>query len=136
MTVRCPICEQLNGVDLLRLADGPKCASCHRPLLPDRPIKATEADFDQTIETAAAPVLVDFYADWCAPCRAMAPIIDEIARDKMGEVLMLKVDTDRNQALTVRLGIRGIPTVIAFQGGAETGRQVGLAQRAQLEGLL
>ena len=134
--VRCPFCEQMNRVDLLRLANGPKCGGCHRPLLLDRPIKSTEADFDRTIESASVPVLVDFHADWCGPCRAMAPIIDDIARERMGEVLVLKVDTDQNPALTMRLGIRGIPTVIAFKGGAEQGRHVGLAHRAQLDALL
>jgi thioredoxin 2 len=136
VTVRCPFCEQLNRVDLLRLADGPRCASCKRPLLLDRPVKATEADFDQTIGTASVPVLVDFYADWCGPCRMMAPIIDDLARERMGEVLVLKVDTDRNPDLTMRFGIRGIPTVISFKDGKEHARHIGLARRADLDALL
>lgn len=136
VTIRCPLCEQLNRVDLSRLSDGPRCAGCKRPLLMDRPIKATEADFDQTIASASVPVLVDFYADWCPPCRAMAPTFDELARDRMGEVLVLKVDTDRNQELTMRFGIRGIPTVISFKDGKEHARHVGLAQRTQLDALL
>jgi thioredoxin 2 len=136
VTVRCPFCEQLNRVDLARVADGPKCGGCGRPLHLDRPVKATEADFDQTISTASVPVLVDFYADWCTPCRMMAPALDDLARDRLGEVLVLKVDTDRDQALAMRFGIRGIPTLVSFQDGREWNRHVGMAQRAELEGLV
>lgn len=136
VTVRCPFCEQLNRVDLARLADGPKCGGCGRPLHLDRPLEATEADFDQTIGSASVPVLVDFHAHWCGPCQVMAPTLDQLAHDRVGEVLVLKVDTDRNQDLTMRLGIRGIPTLIAYRDGKETGRHVGLAQRVTLEALV
>jgi thioredoxin 2 len=133
--VRCPFCARLNRVDLARLADGPKCADCARPLRLDRPIAATEAEFDEVIRGAAVPVLVDFYADWCGPCRMTAPILDEIAHARSGEVLVLKVDTDRNPALIERFGIRSIPTIIAFRGGTELNRVVGVVPRQQLETL-
>jgi thioredoxin 2 len=136
VTVRCPFCEQLNKVDLARLDAGPKCGGCGRPLLLDRPVKATAADFDRTIESASVPVMVDFYADWCQPCRQMAPLLDQFAADRQGEVLVLKVDTDRDGAVSERFGVRGIPTLIAFRNGAETGRLVGLASRAQLDQLV
>ncbi len=136
VTVRCPFCEQLNKVDLTRLDAGPKCGGCGRPLLLDRPIKATAADFDRTIETASVPVVVDFYADWCGPCRQMAPVLDQFAGDRQGEVLVLKVDTDRDGSVSERFGIRGIPTLIAFRNGVEIGRLVGLASRGQLDQLV
>jgi len=136
VTVRCPFCSQLNRVDLARLADGPKCGGCARPLLLDRPVKATGEEFDQTIATAAVPVLVDFYADWCGPCRMMAPAIDQLAADRSGQILVLKVDTDRDPELSSRFGIRGIPTLIAFSGGKEIGRHVGMAGRVELERLV
>jgi thioredoxin 2 len=135
VTVRCPFCEQLNRVDLAKLDRGPKCSGCGRPLHFDRPVKATGADFDKTIATAGVPVLVDFYADWCGPCRMMAPTLDAFAADQEGRVLVLKVDTDRDPALSERFGIRGIPTLIAFAGGKETGRHVGAATRPDLERL-
>jgi thioredoxin 2 len=136
VTVRCPFCERLNRVDLARVAAGPKCGPCGRPLLLDRPVKTTEADFDETIRSASVPVLVDCYADWCGPCRMMAPALDELARERTGHLLVLKLDTDRNQALSMRLGIRGIPTLIVYRGGGEVGRHVGIAQLAQLRTLV
>jgi thioredoxin 2 len=136
VTVRCPFCEQLNRVDLAKLSLGPKCGGCGRPLLLDRPVKATTADFDQTIADSSVPILVDFYADWCGPCRMMAPTLDQFASDRTGEVLVLKVDTDRDPGLSDRFGIRGIPTLIAFDRGKEIGRHVGMASRPQLERLV
>ncbi len=136
VTVRCPFCEQLNQVDLARLGAGPKCGGCARPLLLDRPVKATAADFDRTIQSASVPVVVDFYADWCGPCRKMAPVLDQFAADRQGEVLVLKVDTDRDGSVSERFGVRGIPTLIAFRGGVERGRLVGLVTRSELDQLV
>jgi thioredoxin 2 len=92
--------------------------------------------FDAVLNGSDAPVLVDFYADWCGPCRIVAPAVEALARLRAGSVVVLKVDTDRSPALSERLGIRGIPTLIAFRNGRETGRHVGVAQRAQLEALV
>src|SRR3989442_15180949 len=92
-TVPCPFCEQLNRVDLARLTDGPKCGGCGRPPHLDRPLKATEADFDRTIQSPAVAGLVGFYAHWCGPCRMMGPTPDEVAHDPPGAALVLKVDS-------------------------------------------
>lgn len=135
VTVRCPLCRTLNRVDLNRLAQGPKCADCGRPLLLDRPVRVTGEDFDQTVLGASVPVLVDFYADWCGPCKVMAPILDEFAAARQGEVLVAKLDTDQNPELAQRFGIRGIPTLIAFRNGAESARHVGVADAATLASL-
>jgi len=135
-TVPCPFCAQLNRVDLEKLASGPRCGSCHRPLLLDRPVKVNGEQLGAVLGGTDVPVLVDFYADWCAPCKMIAPIVDELAQARAGSALFLKLDTDRSPGITDRFGIRGIPTLIAFQGGKETGRHVGLAQRGQLEALL
>lgn len=136
VTVRCPFCERMNRVDFARLDQGPKCGGCHRPLLLDRPVKTTSLDFDQTIASASVPVVVDFYADWCGPCRMMAPVLDGLAAARSGSVLVLKVDTDRDPGLSQRFGVRGIPTLIVFSKGVEAGRKVGLATQAELEQLL
>jgi thioredoxin 2 len=134
-TVPCPFCARLNRVDLGRLAAGPKCGSCKRPLLLDRPVAVSADSFDAVLAGSDAPVLVDFYADWCGPCKVLAPIVDELAHDRAGSLLVLKLDTDKHPGISERYSIRGIPTLIAFQGGKEIGRHVGLAQRAQLEKL-
>ncbi|HEX5818497.1 MAG TPA: thioredoxin [Gemmatimonadales bacterium] len=133
--VRCPFCDTANRVDLVRLADGPRCGGCQRPLRLDRPLVATDATLDQLLQGAEVPVLVDFYADWCGPCKVMAPTLDGFAHDRAGEVLVLKLDTDANPIAAQRFGIRGIPTLIAFRGGKESGRHVGATDRATLEQL-
>ena len=134
--MRCPHCGTLNSVDLNRAAAGPKCGSCHTPILLDRPIKATTSDFDRTIASAPVPVMVDFYADWCGPCHMIAPHLDAIAAARAGDALVLKVDSDAEPALAARFGIRGLPTVVAFRNGKETGRQVGAGPREVFERLL
>ena len=125
VTLRCPFCLTLNRVEMARAGDRPKCGECEKPMLLDRPVKVSEEDFERTVLESDAPVVVDFYADWCGPCKAMAPLLDEIARERTGEVLVAKVDTDRAQGLAGRFQIRGIPTLIAFRNGEEVGRSVG-----------
>ena len=115
----------MNQVDLTRALHRPKCGDCGRPMLLDRPIKVSEEDFDRTVLGAGAPVLVDFYADWCAPCKMVAPLVDELAQTHTGRLLVAKVDTDQAQSVAQRFGIRGIPTLILFRDGVEAGRSVG-----------
>lgn len=137
VTVRCQFCDTLNRVDLARLEDHqPRCGECKRPILLDRPVPVTDAEFQRVIAEAEVPVIVDFYADWCGPCKVMAPIFDELAHERMGHVLVAKLDTDRNQTTSTRFGVRGIPTLIVFRGGKEVARQVGAARKVALEQLL
>ena len=135
-TVPCPFCATLNRVDLSRLDDRPKCGQCGRPILLDRPVPVSDATFDGVIAGASVPVMVDFYADWCGPCKVMAPVLDQLAAERRGSVLVTKLDTDKNQATAMRFGIRGIPTLIVFSGGQEVGREVGVVPRQRLDALL
>jgi thioredoxin 2 len=125
VTVRCPFCLKLNDADLSKTVDRPICGDCAKPLLLDRPLKVGGEDFDRTVLGAGAPVLVDFYADWCAPCKYVAPLMDELAHAHQGSLLVVKIDTDQAPDLSQKFGIRSIPTVILFKGGEEVGRSVG-----------
>jgi thioredoxin 2 len=136
VVVMCVFCGTANRVDLSRLAAGPKCGSCGRPIRLDRPLPVTDATFDTVIAGSSVPVVVDFHADWCGPCKMMAPILDDFARQHTGDVLVLKLDTDAHRATPARFGIRGIPTLIVFEHGREARRQVGAIQAADLEKLV
>lgn len=125
VTLRCSFCSTLNQVDLAKAAERPRCGKCRKPILLDRPLRISEEDFDRSVRQAEVPVLVDFYADWCAPCRMMAPLMDQIAGEHVGRVLVVKVDTDRAPSVAGALGIQSIPTVILFAHGREVRRSVG-----------
>ena len=115
---------------------GPKCGKCAKPVLLDRPMKLDDETFARTISETDIPVLVDFYADWCGPCKMMAPFVDELAREQTGKALIAKLDTDRSQRTAGGFNIRGIPTVIVFKRGKEVARQTGAVPKAALAQLL
>lgn len=135
-TVACPFCDTLNRVDMTRVGQHPKCGKCGKPILLDRPIAISDANFDQVTTGTTVPVVVDFYADWCGPCKVMAPLLDDVAHKRAGEMLVVKLDTDKNPITGQRFGIRGIPTLIAFRKGQEVGRRVGAVPPAELEAFL
>lgn len=135
-TVACQFCSTLNRVDLSRVDHHPKCGQCGRPILLDRPLSISDDSFQPVIAGTDVPVVVDFYADWCAPCKMMAPILDELAHDRKGEVLVVKLNTDQNPGTMMRFGVRGIPTLIVFTGGREATRQTGAVPRAQHDALV
>jgi thioredoxin 2 len=135
-TVACPFCQTLNRVDMARVADKPRCGKCGKPILLDRPIAITDTVFDKVTRDTTVPVVVDFYADWCGPCKIMAPLLDDAAHKRAGQMLFAKIDTDRNPLTGHRFGIRGIPTLIAFRQGKEVGRKTGAVPPADLEAFL
>ena len=134
--VPCAECGTLNRIQLNRLGDGPKCARCRHPIALDQPFPVSDAGFDRIVTGTAEPVLVDFFADWCGPCHAMAPALDAFARTRAGKVIVLKLDTDANPIMATRFGIRSIPTLISFQGGKEWRRHVGAGNLTVLNGLV
>ena len=136
ITIRCQFCQTWNRVDAARAADRPKCGKCSKPMLLDRPIHLDDETFSRTISETEIPVLVDFYADWCGPCKMMAPDVDELAREKQGVALVAKLDTDRSQRTAGGFNIRGIPTVIVFKNGKAVATQTGAVRKKVLEELL
>ena len=136
LTVRCQFCGKWNRVRADRVADRPKCGECAKPMLLDRPFKLDDESFERTVRESDVPVLVDFYADWCGPCKMMAPAVDQLAAAYQGKALIAKLDTDRAQRTAGGFQIRGIPTVIVFRAGKEAARQTGAVPYPGLEALL
>jgi thioredoxin 2 len=136
MTVRCQFCDAWNRVDAARAQDRPKCGNCSRPILLDRPWILHADTFERTLRETEVPVLVDFYADWCGPCKIMAPFVDQLAAKHQGKALVAKLNTDYAQEISNGLGIRGIPTTIVFRGGVEASRLTGAVRLPELEDLL
>jgi thioredoxin 2 len=127
MIVECPSCSKPNRLPAARVRDKAKCAACKTPILPlTRPVAvATSQDFDELVRSSPAPVLVDFWAAWCGPCRMVAPELEKLAGERAGEVVVAKVDTDALPDVAGRFGIRSIPTMIVFRDGKEANRVSG-----------
>ena len=104
ITLRCQFCQTWNRIDAARASDRPKCGKCERPMLLDRPLPLDDATFARTVEGSGVPVLVDFYADWCGPCKMMAPSVDELAAKFQGRALVTKLNTDLAQQTAGRAG--------------------------------
>lgn len=135
-TIRCSFCGDLNRVEMERAADRPRCGHCERPMLLDRPLRVGGDDLEDLVSSSQVPVLVDFFADWCGPCKVMAPLLDELAAEQLGNVLVVKVDTDASPNLAARLDIRGIPTLILYRQGQEVARQTGAVPKEALAAML
>jgi thioredoxin 2 len=121
----CPACHGVNRVPRDRLADGGKCGRCGAALAGAGPVSLDEAGFERFLSRDQRPLLVDFWAEWCGPCRMMAPAFGQAADQLAPGVLALKVNTEQAQGLSARLGIRSIPTLALFHQGREIARQAG-----------
>ena len=134
MLVACPHCTATNRVPDDRLADDPVCGRCGQALLPGEPVELTDANFDTVVAKTELPVVVDFWAAWCGPCRMMAPHFAQAAKELKGRALFAKVDSDRNPGVSSRFGIRSIPTMVKLRGGREDKRMSGALQAGQIVG--
>lgn len=125
-TIECDNCETLNRVPLAKLKSKPKCGKCGEKLpLGGGPINLTDANFDQTIATSPVPVVVDFWAPWCGPCRMIGPTLEQLAGDMSHDVLIAKLNVDENPRSAAKYQARSIPLLIGFVEGEAVDRQVG-----------
>jgi thioredoxin 2 len=123
--VVCPRCSTINRLIRERLSDEPSCGSCKAPLFDGHPIELGGAAFARQLSKSDLPLIVDFWASWCAPCRAMAPVFERVASKVEPLARFAKVDTDKEQELATTLNIRSIPTLAIFKGGKEIARTSG-----------
>lgn len=128
----CPHCDAVNRVALARIEDGPVCGACKQPLIDGKALALTAANFDRQVAPSDWPVLVDFWAPWCAPCRSMAPVIEAAAGTFRNRLRVAKVDTEAEGAIAARFGIRSIPTLIIFEHGKIIAQQAGAVDAGRL----
>ncbi len=121
----CPHCSATNRLPESRLSDKPNCGGCKRALFEGHPVELNEISFNKMIQSNDTPVVVDFWASWCGPCKMMAPMFEQAAAKMEPHVRFAKVNTEQEQSLAMRFNIRSIPTVAIFENGTESARQAG-----------
>ena len=132
MKITCFDCGQVNRLDSKRVGDGPKCATCGTKLITDKAVELDFATFQKAMRNDDFPLVVDFWAPWCGPCRMMAPEFSRAAGQLKGKARLAKVNTESERQASSKLRISGIPTLIKFKGGKEQKRQAGAMRMGQI----
>jgi thioredoxin 2 len=136
LLLACSACGASNRIVRDRLYQGPRCGRCKEPIFPRRPVTVTDASFASEVEASPIPVLVDFWAPWCGPCRAVAPMLEQLAGERAGRLKVAKLNVDENPRLAARFRVQAIPTMILFRDGAPRDEIRGAVPRAALEARL
>lgn len=131
--VVCPHCSAVNRLPEAKLAEHPKCGQCHQALFVGEPVTLTASNFDRHLTRNDLPVVIDFWAPWCGPCRMMAPNFHQAAIDLEPRIRLAKLNTEEEQQLAARYNIRSIPTLAIFRNGREIARQSGALDLASLK---
>ncbi len=129
----CPACKTGNRIPARHLADAGKCGACKNALPPiNEPLEVDDSNFNEVVSEATVPILTDFWAEWCGPCRMAAPEVKELAREMAGKALVLKVNTENSPQVSSQFRIQSIPNFIVFRNGQPVFQRAGLAPRAEM----
>jgi len=134
--LRCPNCKAKNRVARARLEQGPTCSACHTALVPSSPVTVTDAEWATEVDGSPMPVLVDFWAPWCGPCRTMAPVLDQLAAETKGHLKVTKLNVDENPRMASTFQVQAIPTLILFDRGLKKEEIRGALPKAALKARL
>ena len=130
--LRCPECKAKNRVARTRLTEQPACSRCHTGLVPHAPVTITDDAWSVEVDAAPMPVLVDFWAPWCGPCRTMGPVLDELAKETAGRLKVVKLNVDENPQAAARFGVQAIPTLVLLDRGQKRDELRGAVPKAAL----
>ncbi len=132
MIVICPHCTTANRLDPARAGDEPVCGKCGTDVLDGKPVALDDARFERFVSRSELPVVVDFWAAWCGPCRSISPVLAEIANERQDQVKVVKVNIDENYEYASKLGVTSVPTMVVFKGGQMVEKIVGAVPKRNI----